>query len=254
MNYYIHNIGDYAIETKFMTFEEKGIFVDMVDQYLATGKPLASDWLANLKRVASEETVNAVLSAHFVQDGDIWRSAKLDELIASYDKRAQKNRENARRGRSKANAINDLLDADENKATGMPVASESLPSRSKPLTINHKPLIEGERQTPNQQQAACRRTPSPLKRSFIPKEVQDGSVDPQAWEDFIRVRGKPVSVSFWNGFRAQAALAHLTVPEAVKICAERGWKRIDANWESIQKQESTEERLKRLMGVSDAEQ
>ena len=49
MNYYIHNIGDYAIETKFMTFEEKGIFVDMVDQYLATGMPISSEWLATIR-------------------------------------------------------------------------------------------------------------------------------------------------------------------------------------------------------------
>lgn len=248
MNYYIHNIGDYAIETKFMTFEEKGIFVDMIDQYLATGLPLASDWLANLKRVASEETVNAVLSVHFVQDGASWRSEKLDEFIASYNKRAEKNRNNARRGRAKANAINNLQTADAELATGKPVASESLPSRSQPLTINHKPLIEREA-PPQPEAAACRRTPTPSSQSFVPPEVEDGSVDPQAWADFQRIRGKAVSLSFWNSFRKEASLAHLSVPAAVRLCAERGWKRLDSNWESVKGAESNEDRLKRLMGV-----
>ena len=46
MNYYPHNIGDFAIETKYMTFEQKGIYVDLLDRYLSTGKPLATQWVA----------------------------------------------------------------------------------------------------------------------------------------------------------------------------------------------------------------
>ena len=40
MNYYPHNIGDFAIETKYMTFEQKGIYVDLLDRYLSTGYPV----------------------------------------------------------------------------------------------------------------------------------------------------------------------------------------------------------------------
>ena len=247
MNYYIHNIGDYAIETKFMTFEEKGIFVDMVDQYLATGMPLASDWLANLKRVASDNTVNAVLSAHFVQDGDCWRSQKLDDLIASYDKRAEKNRNNARRGRAKANAINDLQNNDTRKATGLPVASESLPSRSQPLTINHKPLIEREKERAPAKptRTADANTPTPTPKRLTPPE----GIPAQAWSDWMQVRGNaPVTKSFWKDFCNNADKLHLTPAKAVELCAQRGWKRLDADWESVKVAESNEDRLLRLMG------
>lgn len=65
MNYYSHNIGDFAVETKYMTFEQKGLYIDMVDRYLSTGKPLDSHWVSTIKRLASEGAVDAVLMLCF---------------------------------------------------------------------------------------------------------------------------------------------------------------------------------------------
>lgn len=146
MHYYTHNIGEFAIETKYMTFEQKGIFVDLVDHYLASGKPLASEWLANIKRLASEGAVDSVLSLCFEKDGDVFRSQKLDLMIDEYEKRAEKNRENARKPRKKAEKSG--VD-DENAdllANGERVASESLTTNNQePITnnqdINHNKHI-----------------------------------------------------------------------------------------------------------------
>lgn len=131
MHFYTHNIGDFAVETKYMSFEQKGIYVDLVDHYLASGKPLASEWLANIKRVASEGAVDSVLSLCFEKDGDVFRSAKLDLMIDEYEKRSETNRENARKPRKK-NEKKQV--ASESVANRKQVASESL------TTNNHKPI------------------------------------------------------------------------------------------------------------------
>lgn len=143
MHFYTHNIGEFAIDTKYMTFEQKGIYVDLIDQYLATGKPLASDWLANIKRMASENAVDAVLALCFTQDGNVFRSEKLDLMLAEYEQRAEKNRENARKSRKKPEKS---TDASESVATGKRVASESLTTNNQePITKNQEKEIDKEK-------------------------------------------------------------------------------------------------------------
>ena len=60
MNYYQHNIGDFAFDTKYMNFEQKGIYIDLLDHYLATGKPLGSHWVATITHLANERALDAV--------------------------------------------------------------------------------------------------------------------------------------------------------------------------------------------------
>ncbi len=148
MNAYTHNIGDYAMETKFLTFEQKGIFVDMVDQYLATGKPLASDWVANIKRLASENAVEFVLEQFFeLRDGK-YHNEKCDALLAESQKRSERNRANAQKTRVSKKSATRKQVASDSQATEKPLASDSLATR-KPVANNteensispHTPLI-----------------------------------------------------------------------------------------------------------------
>lgn len=95
LKYYKHKICEYAMQTKFMTFEQKGLYVDMRDVYYTTGKPLDGQWVSMFKRAAGDDLVESVLSLCFVKDGDVYRCEEFDTVIAEYEAMAEKNRGNA---------------------------------------------------------------------------------------------------------------------------------------------------------------
>lgn len=137
MNYYQHNIGDFANDTKLMTFEQKGIYVDMLDRYASTGMPLGSQWVATLKRVAGEEAVDTVLSLCFEERDGFYHHERMDKLLADYEKMAEKNRANGRKRATKS--LKTPVNAEEEQIGSQSVASGN-PVGS--LTINHKPKID----------------------------------------------------------------------------------------------------------------
>lgn len=217
MHFYTHNVGDFAVETKFMTFEQKGIYVDLVDHYLASGKPLASEWLANIKRLASEGAVDAVLSACFVKDGDVYRSEKLDKMLHDYEKRAEKNRENAKKPRKKSSENKALDDSSESGgcelANGKRIASESL------TTNNHKPITNN--------QEVIKKT---RQKKVVEKPVE---VTEQVWDDFCAIRKEkkaPLTKTALDLIKAEAEKAGIGLNEALSISCSRGWQSFKAEW------------------------
>ena len=217
MHFYTHNVGDFAIETKFMTFEQKGIYVDLVDHYLASGKPLASDWLANLKRLASDGAVEAVLSACFEEDGDVFRSAKLDKMLQDYEKRAEKNRENAKKPRKKSNENRELGPDSESVdcvlASGKRIASESL------TTNNHKPLTNNQLVNKKTKQKKVAEKP-------------DG-VTEQVWDDFLLTRKEkkaPLTQTALDLIKSEAEKAGISLNDALSMACSRGWQSFKAEW------------------------
>lgn len=215
MHFYQHNIGDFAIETKYMTFEQKGIYVDLVDRYLASGKPLASEWLANVKRVASEGAVDSVLSLCFEKDGDVFRSQKLDLMLEEYEKRAEKNRENARKTRKKPEKTGDDGQTGELFATGGRVASESLTTNNQELlTINQEPIKDKG------------------SKKKVVLEKPDG-VSPKVWDDFLFLRKQkkaPLTETALKGIAREAQKAGITLEEALSTCCQRGWQGFNSEW------------------------
>ena len=217
MHFYTHNVGDFAVETKFMTFEQKGIYVDLIDHYLASGKPLASEWLANIKRLASDGAVEAVLNACFEKDGEVFRSAKLDKMLQDYEKRAEKNRENAKKPRKSSSKNNGLgVDCESvgsELANGKRIASESL------TTNNHKPI------TNNQE----------INKKTKQKKVVDKPEDvtEQVWKDFLLTRKEkkaPLTQTALDLIKSEAEKAGVGLNEALSMACSRGWQSFKAEW------------------------
>jgi hypothetical protein len=51
------------------------------------------------------------------------------------------------------------------------------------------------------------------------------------WLDWLRVRGRnPLTETAWAGMVSEAAKAGMTPAEAVRVCAERGWRGFRAEW------------------------
>lgn len=144
MNYYSHNIGDFAVETKYMTFEQKGLYIDMIDRYLSTGKPLDTHWVATIKRLASEGAVDAVLMLCFEERDGSFYNERCEKIIADYEAMAEKNRRNAlkRSKKTTETEANKPLGNNGNGTSlpsGNPLATQSVATNNqKPITNNHR--------------------------------------------------------------------------------------------------------------------
>lgn len=142
MHYYTHNIGDYAVETKYMTFEQKGMYIDMLDRYATTGKPLDSQWLATLKRLTSDDAVDVVLALCFVEKDGYFHHKRMDELLSSYEEVVERNRKNAQKRSQKQRPF----------TSGNPVVTQSQSSGnpSGHITNNQEPITNKEKEKINQ--------------------------------------------------------------------------------------------------------
>lgn len=165
MNYFKFHIGDYNRSARHLSNEEDLAYRRLLDMYYDTEAPipLETQWVARRIRVDTE-IVEIVLKDMFERTEDGWRHARCDQEIDEYHRKAERNRENGKRGgRPKTVA---------KKPKENPVGSQSEPSGNlnhKPLTTNHKPDI----------------TPlNPPKGDF---PCPDG-VDPIDWDSLLKVR------------------------------------------------------------------
>jgi hypothetical protein len=75
---------------------------------------------------------------------------------------------------------------------------------------------------------------SAAKPAPSPKTVpRPDDIAPQVWADWIAVRAKhkaPLTQTAWDGLKAQAEKAGISVARAVEICAVKGWRGFDASW------------------------
>lgn len=64
-----------------------------------------------------------------------------------------------------------------------------------------------------------------------PAVEKPADCDEAVWRDWLRVRGKnPLTETAWQGMTSEATKAGISASEAVKICAERGWRGFRADW------------------------
>jgi len=69
-----------------------------------------------------------------------------------------------------------------------------------------------------------------VKKTTTTIERPDGC-DEVVWRDWLRVRGKnPLTETAWSGMTNEASKAGISPAEAVRICAERGWRGFRADW------------------------
>ena len=223
MNYYQHNIGDFAVETKYMTFEQKGLYIDMIDRYLSTGEPLDNHWVSTIKRLASEGAVDTVLMLCFEERDGLFYNARCEKIISDYEAMAEKNRRNAQKRTKKAvvaegkeptgGCCNPSL-----QPSGNPVDDQSL------LTNNHKPITNNHKEVDTRTESAPR-----VKEQLVKPE----GVSEQTWTDWQALKRKlckSCTQRMVNAIVREAAKAGMTVEEAMIYQLEKGWKGFEADW------------------------
>lgn len=228
MNYYSHNIGDFAVETKYMTFEQKGLYIDMVDRYLSTGKPLDSHWVSTIKRLASEGAVDAVLMLCFEERDGLFYSERCEKIIADYEAMAEKNRRNAQKRAKKTVATEGKEPTGESapialQPTGNPLATQS------PLTNNHKPITNNHKE---EKKETKKKSAAPKAPKAAPVEKPEGVSDELWAEWYAHKKRKSGSVTqrMLDGLIREAGKAGITVAEAMEYQLEKGWTGFEADW------------------------
>jgi len=103
MNYYPHNIGDYAAATIRLSLLEHGVYRALLDLYYLDEKPLPSDpnKLCRLVAARSEEekaAVRIVAEEYFQVVDGLLRHKRCDVEIAHFHALAERNRINGRKG------------------------------------------------------------------------------------------------------------------------------------------------------------
>lgn len=103
MNYYSHNIGDYAQATMHLSLVEDAIYTRLLRRYYAEEQPIVDDlqqvcrWVG--ARADDEREAVAVILREFfeLRDGN-WHNKRADEEIAKYRAKAAQASENGKRG------------------------------------------------------------------------------------------------------------------------------------------------------------
>lgn len=98
MNYYDHNIGDFAAMTQGLDFEGVGICIRLLDRFMLTEKPIKTQWVSLAFPKELHEKVFLVLSGLFEEVEDGWVYEPFVDVLERYAANRLKNQENGKKG------------------------------------------------------------------------------------------------------------------------------------------------------------
>lgn len=142
MNYYSHNIGDYAQATMHLSLIEDAIYSRLLRRYYAEEQPIKDDMQQVCRWVGArteEEraAVPMILQEFFELVDGAWRNKRADSEIAAYQQKAKTNRDNGKAGgrpKKKPNETQSVSggfpEGTQPDATGNPVGGQEKPSRN----------------------------------------------------------------------------------------------------------------------------
>ncbi|PTN41668.1 hypothetical protein DAI43_37455 [Achromobacter xylosoxidans] len=153
MNYYSHNIGDYAQATAHLSLLEDAIYSRLLRRYYAEEQPIVDNLQQVFRWVGarSEEEREAaaqVLAEFFVLRDGHWHNKRADVEIAAYHVKAETAKANGRRGGGPG-----WQSAIRNNPAGFPWVSTRNPAMARQmadrkLTKNQEPRTRNQKNTP----------------------------------------------------------------------------------------------------------
>ncbi|AVJ30176.1 YdaU family protein [Achromobacter spanius] len=142
MNYYSHNIGDYAQATMHLSLVEDAIYSRLLRRYYAEEQPIKDDlqlicrWVG-ARTEEDRAAVPMILKEFFELTDGAWRNKRADSEIAAYQEKAKTNRVNGKAGgrpKKKPNETQSvsggLPEETQADATGNPDGAQEKPSRN----------------------------------------------------------------------------------------------------------------------------
>lgn len=142
MHYYDHNLGDFALETRGLSYEQIGIYITLLDRYASTEAPITEAWVDLAYQDRSKCLALALLNGLFVKEELGWIHPRLQTLIENFKATSEKRRKaGAKGGKAKAHKpcateVSGELDSNKQELSTC-LANAKLTNNHKPLTINH---------------------------------------------------------------------------------------------------------------------
>lgn len=226
MNYYSHNIGDYAQATMHLSLIEDAIYSRLLRRYYAEETPLVND-MAQLCRwvgARSEEekaAVDVVMNEFFTLEGDAWRNKRADKEIEAYQAKSAKASESAsKRWQDKEPAKKEPPQSERN-ATAMPTHCEGN-ANQEPITNNQETDKE-----------KTSKKPAPRSASLPASDLVVLGVDEKVAIAFLAIRKAkraPLTEIALDGIKREAEAVGWTLDQTLRKCVERGWQGFEADW------------------------
>lgn len=216
MNYYPFHVGDYAVDTRYLTLMQDLAYRRLIDLYYTRELPIPLDVEEAARKIGMTEhvgDVQLVLRDFFQQAEDGYRHKRCDEEIATYKAKAERARAaNHRRWDDKK------YETDLKSDTKSDLKSDA----DQILTNNQEPITNNQKK--NKRHNAS--------YDAIPDLVAAG-VDRQKAIDWLAVRKTKRAAetkTAIEGVLKNIAAYGISADEGIQICCERGWAGFEGAW------------------------
>ena len=218
MHFYKHDIGQFALMTSGLDCEEVGIFVRLLDRYLLTEKPIKTEWVNLGFKGETQIKAKAVLEGLFVEKEGGWIYEPAEEMLSEYQKSAEKNRENGKKGGRplKKTVIDNEKNPNETEWVSENNPNETQPEPKKTLINNYELLTTTNKKNKTK------------KVVDKPDEVTE-----QVWLDFCALRKEkkaPLTQTALDLIKSEAEKAGIGLNDALSMSCSRGWQSFKAEW------------------------
>lgn len=228
MNYYSHNIGDYAQATMHLSLIEDAIYSRLLRRYYAEETPLIDDTTQLCRWVGARseeerEAVGIVLQEFFDLRDGYWHNNRADREIEAYRAKSTKAAESAAKRWQPKEEPKGKGQQSEGNATAMRPHCEGN-ANQEPRTNNQ----ETEKQKTKQKTSAAARP-----ASLSVADLVAYGVDENVAAEFLAVRKRKRSLLTplaLEGIKREADGIGWTLGQALRKCVERGWQGFDAAW------------------------
>ena len=247
MHYYTHNIGEFAVETRFLSPEDIGVYVILKDEYFSTGMRLACDRIAELMPPECEASLKKVLARFFTLEDGFYVRAQWERELAGFKDKGAINSENAKKrwakrreaNESQAKESDSVATVCDSVATVCDSHAARTTSHAKScLTNNQEPITKNQRIESTDVLSAQAQAPAstPVRRrktSSVSSVEKPDEIPAQVWSDWLQIRKAkrlPLTKTAWDAMCVEAERVGFTPAEAVKHAVERGWAGFKASW------------------------
>lgn len=241
-------VADYLADTAHLTTEEHGAYLLLLFSYWQTGKSLRGDRLASVARLSNERwsDVEPTLKEFFHVDEGMWMHFRVEADLEKVDSKSKKNSDAGKASaKAKALAKQAIKEAPPTSVTPTVITNESTNvEQTNQRNVNHTRSGDTDTDTDTEQDQK-HLSPSELD-SELPlatgkrttgnitiKQLIAEGCDEQHAKDWLAVRKTkkaPLTVTAWNGVKAEAEKASMTPAKAVEMAAANGWQGFKAAW------------------------
>ena len=211
MQYYKHHVGDFIKDTSNLDDHQSMTYLRMLWKYYLDETPLSgSDEDIAFTVRSDEKTVRTLLKHFFLSRDGAWIHIRCEKEIKVFYDKSEKARASAK-SRWDANTMQTQCERIANASKIDANVPKSDADCMLPITHNPLPIIKTKTTTA--------KMPTP-----------DG-ISPELWSDYLSVRkGKPMTQTALNGICREATKAGLSLEAGLRVCAERGWSGLKAEW------------------------